>query len=115
MTDRIPFNEFSNDLEVMPSSDTMYYNVLKIEDSARLDRFKTRIDESNRMKMDDKSDWKKEIEEYHNTLMRNERNNGREDMANAIREVWSAKLYRNDLTADDLIQSAKIYLQNKDK
>lgn len=60
-------------------------------------------------------DWKKEIEEYQKMLMRNERNNGREDMAEAIRQVWSAKLYRNDLTADDLIMSAKLYLQNKGK
>ena len=82
--------------------------------SADLDRFKTRLNESNAMK-EEKSDWKKEIEEYHNAMMRNERNNGREDMANAIREVWSAKLYRNDMNADDLIMSAKIYLQNKGK
>lgn len=89
-------------------------NELSRASSAVSHRFQTRLDQSNAMKLD-KSDWKREIEEYHNTLMRNERNNGREDMANAIREVWSAKLYRNDLTADDLIQSAKIYLQNKDK
>ena len=45
MTDRIPFNEFSNDLEVMPSSDTMYYNVLKIE-------------------QEKKSKWKEDFEAY---------------------------------------------------
>jgi hypothetical protein len=84
--------------------------------SADLDRFKTRLNESEAMKESDSdSEYLMSMKRYHNAMMRNERNNGREDMANAIREVWSAKLYRNDLTADDLIQSAKIYLQNKGK
>lgn len=97
--------------------------------SADLDRFKTRLNESNAMKIDpmpefqndisgiefELNKWQENLEKWNNAMMRNERNNGREDMANAIREVWSAKLYRNDMNADDLIMSAKIYLQNKGK
>ena len=75
-----------------------------------LDRFKTRLNESNAMK-EEKSDWKKEIEEYHNAMMRNERNNGREDVFSAIREVVSGRVYFDSI--EDIIQQVKIKLKGK--
>lgn len=47
-------------------------------------------------------------------LMRNERNNGREDVIAAIRGVWRWHLYRNDLDAEDFIQSVKLYLKKRE-
>ena len=80
--------------------------------SADLDRFKTRLNESNAMK-EEKSDWKKEIEEYHNAMMRNERNNGREDVYEAIDAVFDNRLYFD--AKNDFKQQLKLYIQNKGK
>lgn len=93
--------------------------------SADLDRFKTRLNESEAMKIDpmpefqndmrgikfELNKWQEDINKFNQKLKDDER----ERVFNAIREVWGAKLYRNDLTADDLILSAKIYLRNKGK
>ena len=122
--------------------------------SADLDRFKTRLNESNAMKEEkseyynldcsvckritrhwdvfgdgsklkcnfcgeyraleeEKSDWKKEIEEYHNAMMRNERNNGREDVYEAIDAVFDNRLYFD--AKNDFKQQLKLYIQNKGK
>ena len=78
--------------------------------TAELDRNQTRLNESNAMK-EEKSDWKKEIEEYHNAMMRNERNNGREDVFSAIREVVSGRVYFDSI--EDIIQQVKIKLKGK--
>lgn len=91
--------------------------------SAELDRFKTRLDQSNAMSYtqainfgnDDiqqaSVDWEKKIEEYHNAMMRNERNNGREDVFGAIREVVSGRVYFDSI--EDIIQQVKIKLKGK--
>jgi len=127
--------------------------------SAILERYKTRLNESNAMKeekseyynfdcsvckrvtrhwdvfgdmsklkcnscgeyrtleTEEKSDWRKEIEEYHNAMMRNERNNGREDVYSQIRDAFKpddafkGRIYFDD--AEDFINVLKIRLGKK--
>ncbi len=114
-----------NESEAIKEEKSEYYN-LDCSICKRVTRHWDVFDDMSKLKCcscgeyrtletEEKSNSQRMMLEFHNAMMRNERNNGREEMANAIREVWSAKLYRNDLTADDLIQSAKIYLHNKGK
>ena len=75
ITDRLPHNEFSNDLEYMASMDTAYHNVLKLEresETFRTLRNRTMVNESNAMS--EKSDWQIKFEEY---LQRLELNKGK--------------------------------------
>ena len=106
----IPDNEFTNDLEYMASMDTAYHNVQKLEQESetfRMLRFKTRINESNAMK----SDWQKEIKDWNKALLKNERNNGREDVYEAIRTLATGRIYFDSI--EDMIQQCKIRLKGK--
>lgn len=84
--------------------------------SADLDRFNTRLNESEAMK-EEKSDSQKIMLEFHNAMMRNERNNGREDVYSQIREafkpddVFKGRIYFDD--AEDFINVLKIRLGKK--
>ena len=75
--------------------------------SADLDRNQTRLNESNAMK----EDSQRMMQEFHNIMMRNERNNGREDVFSAIREVVSGRVYFDSI--EDIIQQVKIKLKGK--
>lgn len=79
--------------------------------SETLERYKTRLNESNAMK-EEKSDWQREIEDAHRSLMRNERNNGREDVYEAMRTLATGRIYFDSI--EDMIQQCKINLRNKD-
>ena len=70
-------------------------------------RFQTRLNESNAMK----EDSQRMMQEFHNIMMRNERNNGREDVFGAIREVVSGRVYFDSI--EDIIQQVKIKLKGK--
>ena len=80
--------------------------------TADLDRFKTRLNESEAMK-EEKSDSQRMMLEFHNAMMRNERNNGREDVFSAIDAVFDNRLYFDE--KNDFKHTLKIYLQNKGK
>lgn len=100
MTDRLPFNEFTTDLEVMPSSDTMYYNTLRIEqESERLDRFKKRVDNMN--------ESNKGFEMYHRMVQRE----AEEQVFNALRDVSSGRVYFDSI--EDIIQQVKLKLKKE--
>lgn len=79
--------------------------------SAILERYKTRLNESNAMKLDDldshQRQWKKDIEACNQKLKDDER----ERVFNAIRRVWNNKFYRNDLDAEPLIQEIILHLK----
>jgi len=75
--------------------------------TADLDRFKTRLNESNAMK----EDSQRMMQEFHNAMMRNERNNGREDVYSVLREVVSGRVYFDSI--EDIIQQVKIKLKGK--
>jgi hypothetical protein len=67
---------------------------------------------------EEKSDWQKEIEDWNKSLLKNERNNGREDVFSEIETVFSpmgsfkGRLYFDN--ADDLIRELKLRLQLRD-
>lgn len=79
--------------------------------SAITDRFQTRLDQSNSMKLDaldmSRAKWREDIEAYHQKLKDDER----ERVFNAIRRVWNNKFYRNDLDAEPLIQEIILHLK----
>lgn len=121
----IPDNEFSNDLEYMKSMDEAYHNVQKLEQSEKALRFQTRLDQSNAMKASyteeinfgnndiDKAtmEWKKEIENWNKVILKNERNNGRDDVYEVMRTFATGRIYFDSI--EDMIQQCKINLKGK--
>ncbi len=89
--------------------------------SERSLRYQTRLNESEAMKEYPSPEtqeveterWEESIKKWNNAMMRNERNNGREDVFSAIDAVFDNRLYFDE--KNDFKQTLKIYLQNKGK
>jgi len=79
---------------------------LDVTDSARLDRFKHRVNESDAQKLDfERQKWREDIERFNEKLKEDER----ERVFNVLRSLAIGKVYFDSI--EDLIQTAKVKLK----
>ena len=102
---RLPFNEFSHDLEAMPTSDIAYSNSLKLQ------RFKERMNKPESVQLNSPFDEMRLL--LHKSMDSSAnfyRMRGQQDAIEAVNCV-----YKVGMTKEELVSAMKQYINDADK